>query len=58
MGAARKTRFVRGDGRLMEILSRPDLAARVAEVEREMRELDRNHAEHLTKTPEANPFSD
>ncbi|HET6739466.1 MAG TPA: helix-turn-helix transcriptional regulator [Kribbella sp.] len=39
--------FVRGNQRLDQLLARPDVAAGVAEVEAEARELDRVHAENL-----------
>jgi hypothetical protein len=39
--------FVRGNKRLDELLARPDIAAGVAEVEAEARELDRVYAENL-----------
>ncbi|HEY3556349.1 MAG TPA: helix-turn-helix domain-containing protein [Kribbella sp.] len=39
--------FVRGNKRLDELLARPDIAAGVAEVEAESRELDRAYAENL-----------
>ena len=39
--------FVRGNKRLDELLARPDIAAGVAEVEAESRELDRAYADNL-----------
>jgi DNA-binding transcriptional regulator YiaG len=42
----RKT-FVRGNERLDKLLARPDIAAGVAEVEAEVREMDRVYAENL-----------
>jgi DNA-binding transcriptional regulator YiaG len=42
----RKT-FVRGNERLDKLLARPDIAAGVAEVEAEAREMDRVYAENL-----------
>lgn len=45
--------FVRGDQRLNEILARPDIAAGVAEIEVESREMDRTYAESLAKIRKA-----
>ncbi|MEI8406955.1 MULTISPECIES: helix-turn-helix domain-containing protein [unclassified Kribbella] len=42
-----KATFVRGNARLDQLLARPDIAAGVAEVEAEARELDRIYAENL-----------
>ncbi|TDO67288.1 helix-turn-helix protein [Kribbella sp. VKM Ac-2571] len=42
-----RTTFVRGNKRLDDLLARPDIAAGVAEVEAEARELDRVYAENL-----------
>ena len=39
--------FVRGNKRLDDLLARPDIAAGVAEVEAEARELDRVYAQNL-----------
>ena len=41
--------FARGNDRLNELLARPDVAAGVAQVEAEAREMDRLHAENLAK---------
>jgi hypothetical protein len=41
------TTFVRGNARLDRLLDRPDIAAGVAEVEAEAREMDRIYAENL-----------
>ena len=46
-------RFVRGNERLNDLLGRPDLAARVAKVEQEMRQQDRIYAENLAKIRKA-----
>lgn len=48
-----KETFVRGNPRLKELLARPDIAARVAEVEAEAREMDREYAENLAKIRKA-----
>ena len=45
--------FVRGNARLHELLARPDIAAGVAEVEAEAREMDRLYAENLAKIRKA-----
>lgn len=45
--------FVRGNRRLNEILARPDIAAGVAEIEVESREMDRTYAESLAKIRKA-----
>ncbi len=45
--------FVRGNSRLHELLARPDVAAGVAEVETEAREMDRLYAESLAKIRKA-----
>jgi helix-turn-helix protein len=42
-----RTTFVRGNKRLDKLLARPDIAAGVAEVEAEAREMDRVYAENL-----------
>jgi hypothetical protein len=42
-----KATFVRGNARLDRLLARPEIAAGVAEVEAEARELDRIYAENL-----------
>jgi ribosome-binding protein aMBF1 (putative translation factor) len=42
-----RTTFVRGNKRLDALLARPDIAAGVAEVEAESRELDRAYADNL-----------
>jgi DNA-binding transcriptional regulator YiaG len=42
-----RTTFVRGNERLDKLLARPDIAAGVAEVEAEAREMDRVYAENL-----------
>jgi ribosome-binding protein aMBF1 (putative translation factor) len=42
-----KATFVRGNARVDRLLARPDIAAGVAEVEAEARELDRMYAENL-----------
>jgi DNA-binding transcriptional regulator YiaG len=42
-----RTTFVRGNERLDKLLSRPEIAAGVAEVEAEAREMDRVYAENL-----------
>src|SRR6266540_5271731 len=42
-----RTTFVRGNERLDRLLARPDIAASVAEVEAEAREMDRFYAENL-----------
>jgi ribosome-binding protein aMBF1 (putative translation factor) len=42
-----RSTFVRGNERLDKLLARPDIAAGVAEVEAEARELDRVYAENL-----------
>ncbi len=42
-----KATFVRGNARVDRLLARPDIAAGVAEVEAEARELDRIYAENL-----------
>jgi DNA-binding transcriptional regulator YiaG len=39
--------FIRGNARLDQLLARPDIAAGVAEVEAEAREMDRVYAENL-----------
>lgn len=54
-GRARETQgtFVRGNQRLNEILARPDIAAGVAEIELESREMDRTYAESLAKIRKA-----
>ena len=45
--------FVRGNTRLAELLSRPEIAAGVAEVQAEARELDRVYAESLANIRKA-----
>jgi DNA-binding transcriptional regulator YiaG len=42
-----RSTFVRGNERLDKLLARPDIAAGVAEVEAEAREMDRVYAENL-----------
>lgn len=42
-----RTTFVRGNERLDRLLARPDIAAGVAQVEAEAREMDRVYAENL-----------
>jgi DNA-binding transcriptional regulator YiaG len=42
-----RTGFVRGNARLGKLLARPDIAAGVAEIEAEAREMDRVYAENL-----------
>jgi hypothetical protein len=42
-----RTTFVRGNERLDKLLARPEVAAGVAEVEAEAREMDRVYAENL-----------
>jgi DNA-binding transcriptional regulator YiaG len=42
-----RSTFVRGNERLDKLLARPDIAAGVAEVEAEAREMDRIYAENL-----------
>lgn len=44
---AGKTTFTRGNERLNKLLARPEIAAGVAEVEAEAREMDRVYAENL-----------
>lgn len=44
-----KKTFVHGNERLGRLLARPDIAAGVAEVEAEAREMDRVYAENLAK---------
>ena len=48
-----KESFVRGNSRLHELLARPDIAAGVAEVEAEAREMDRLYADNLAKIRKA-----
>lgn len=48
-----KKKFVRGNPRLHELLARPDIAAGVAKVEDEAREMDRLYAENLAKIRKA-----
>lgn len=45
--------FVRGNKRLNELLADPDIAAGVAEIEVEAREMDRVYAENLAKIRKA-----
>lgn len=50
---SRRGSFVRGNDRLNRLLGDPDIAASVAEVEAEAREIDRIYAESLAKIRKA-----
>jgi len=47
MSKKSKSTFVRGNSRLDQLLAKPDVAAGVAEIEVEAREMDRVYAENL-----------